>query len=197
MPTQDDIAAVILQAAKHCYLHYGVEKTGMQDIAKRASIARSTLYRYYATSDELLLALVSAEMRDMNRELAKKLARLAEPGDIIVEGILLALKAIPKHPLLSQVFAGDDGSALRRAVWNSPTIVALGSDMIMTTVLQAAIEHGQLRQTVRSEVLIEWVYRILLSFLSLPSNWIKTDKQLRETLHALLIPVVLNTDRPD
>jgi AcrR family transcriptional regulator len=190
MPIDDDILKTILQAAKHCYLHYGVEKTGMQDIAREAKLARSTIYRYYATADELLLALISTEMQAMNRELSKKLARFERPEDVIVEGLVIALKAIPRHPLLSQVFAGDGSSVLRRKVWNSPAIVALGTDL-MATVMQKSLEQGHLQQAVRSEVLIEWVYRILLSFLSLPSNWIKTDQQLRATLHALLIPVLL------
>lgn len=190
MPTEDDIQKTILQAAKQCYLHYGVEKTGMQDIAREAKLARSTIYRYYPTADDLLLALISTEMQVMNRELSKKLARFERPEDVIVEGVLIALKAIPQHPLLSQVFAGDSSSALRQKVWNSPAIVALGTDL-MATVMQTSLEQGHLQQSVRSEVLIEWVYRILLSFLSLPSNWVKTDKQLRATLHALLIPVLL------
>lgn len=193
MPIEDNIQKTILQAAKHCYLHFGVEKTGMQDIAKQAKLARSTVYRYYPTADDLLLALISTEMQAMNRELSKKLARFERPEDVIVEGVVIALKAIPQHPLLSQVFAGDSSSALRQKVWNSPTIVALGTDL-MATVMQASLEQGHLQQAVRSEVLIEWVYRILLSFLSLPSNWVKTDKQLRATLHALLIPVLLQPD---
>jgi TetR/AcrR family transcriptional regulator len=196
MQTQDDVLTTILQAAKHCYLHYGVEKTGMQDIAKQAKLARSTIYRYYPSSDELLLALISTEMQTMNRQLTQKLARFQRPEDIIVEGVLMAIKAIPRHPLLSQVFAGDNSSALRQKIWNSPTIVALGTDL-MATVMQASLEQDHLQQTVRSEVLIEWVYRILLSFLSLPSNWIKTDKELRATLHALLIPVLLKPDLQD
>jgi TetR/AcrR family transcriptional regulator len=190
MTIPDDVSATILQAAKQCYLHYGVEKTGMQDIAKHAKMARSTLYRYYPSSDELLLALVSAEMRAMNLQLTRKLARFKRSEDIIVEGIMLAIKAIPQHPLLSQVFAGDSHSALRQKVWNSPAIVTLGTDL-MAAVMQTAFEQGHLQKNVRREVLIEWVYRILLSFLSLPSNWIKTDKELRATLHALLIPVLL------
>jgi hypothetical protein len=44
---------------------------------------------------------------------------------------------------------------------------------------------------VQPQILIEWVYRVLLSFLTLPSNWIENDDQLRATLHALLVPVLL------
>jgi AcrR family transcriptional regulator len=185
-----DVAAAIREAAKACYQRVGIEKTGMEDIAREAGIARSTLYRYYPRHDELLLAVVTDYMRVMNQQLEKKLARYKTPADKIVEGLILAIRAIPEHPLLSRVFAQDEGGMLRRSLWNSQAMVELGVSL-MGTVLQEAREQGQLQQTVASEVLVEWVYRILLSFISLPSNWAKTDKALRTTLRALLIPVVL------
>lgn len=129
-------------------------------------------------------------MQAMNQQLQKKLTRYQTPADKIVEGLILAIRAIPEHPLLSRVFVQDEGGMLRRSLWNSPALVELGVNL-MGTVLQEARERGQLQQTVASEVLVEWVYRILLSFISLPSNWIKTDKALRTTLRALLIPVLL------
>ena len=46
-----------------------------------------------------------------------------DPADHIVEGLVLAIEEIPKQPLLNQVFAGDNNSPARRAVWNSPAIV--------------------------------------------------------------------------
>ena len=55
----------------------------------------------------------------------------------------------------------------------------------------AGVENAKFRFFPQNEVLIEWVYRILLSFLTLPSNWVKGRSQLRATLHALLIPVLL------
>lgn len=189
-----DIAAAIRDAAKMCYLRVGIEKTGMEDIAREAGIARSTLYRYYPRHEELLLAVVADYMQAMNQQLQKKLTRYQTPADRIVEGLILAIRAIPEHPLLSRVFVQDEGGMLRRSLWNSPALVELGVSL-MGTVLQEARERGQLQQTVASEVLVEWVYRILLSFISLPSNWIKTDKALRTTLRALLIPVLL-TESP-
>jgi hypothetical protein len=58
-------------------------------------------------------------------------------------------------------------------------------------VVRPAQEAGILQDAVGPEILVEWVYRLLLSFLTLPSNWIQSDARLRATLHALLIPVLL------
>lgn len=185
-----DTVTVILAAAKACYLQLGIDKTGMEDIARVAGVARSTLYRYFPRHDVLLLAVVSREMQAMNAEFSRKMARYKSPEDKIVEGLIMSLHAIPRHPLLSRVFAKDEGGMLRQSLWNSPALVQYGTEL-MAAVLQEARDKGRLQEAVPSEMLVEWVYRILLSFLSLPSNWVKSDQAMRTTLHALLIPAVL------
>jgi hypothetical protein len=79
---------------------------------------------------------------------------------------------------------------LRSALWKSPELVELGMRR-MGAIVDEARRSGRLQTAVSTEVLVEWVYRFLLSFLSLPSNWIRTDAELRRTFHALLIPVLL------
>ena len=61
----------------------------------------------------------------------------------------------------------------------------------MENVIQPALQAGLLQDQVQPEIMVEWVYRVLLSFLTLPSNWIEDEQQLRVTLHALLVPVLL------
>ena len=61
----------------------------------------------------------------------------------------------------------------------------------MDHVVGPASVAGLLQDTAPPEVLVEWVYRLLLSFLTLPSNVIGSEEELRATLHALLVPVLL------
>jgi len=79
---------------------------------------------------------------------------------------------------------------LRHAIWSSDVIVRFGEE-VMDHVISPARDAGLLQDAVRPEILVEWVYRLLLSFLTLPSNWVRSDAQLRATLHALLVPVLL------
>lgn len=181
----------ILAAAKHCYLRNGLNETGMREIADEAGIARSTLYRYFPTRNDVLIATIKEDMLDANDLIHKKVDHLNDPADLIVEGLLLALKEIPKRPLLNAIFVSDEDAKQRRVVWGSGSFIGFGEEL-MAYVVQPAIESGLLQDKVKPEILIEWVYRILLSFLTLPSNAIKDEKTLRTTLHALLIPVLLH-----
>ena len=185
-----DPVGIIIDAARRCYLDRGISATGMQEVAARAGVARSTVYRYFPGRDDLLVATIKGEMEQLNTRLRKRLAKYPHPADQVVEGMIVAIKEVPRRPLLRAVFASDEDSRARRAIWSSDVIVRIGEEL-MDHVIRPARDAGLLQDAVRPEVLVEWVYRLLLSFLTLPSNWVRTDAQLRATLHALLVPVLL------
>ena len=180
----------IIAAAKSCYLASGISATGMKDVALSAGVARSTVYRYFPGRDDLLVATIKMEMERLNVRIRKKLARYPDPADQMVEGLIVAIKEVPRQPLLRAVFVSEEDSRARKAVWNSDVIVGFGTEL-MDHVISPAREAGLLQDAVPPEILVEWVYRLLLSFLTLPSNWVRSDAQLRTTLHALLVPVLL------
>jgi TetR/AcrR family transcriptional regulator len=180
----------IIAAAKSCYLASGISATGMKEVATSAGVARSTVYRYFPGRDDLLVATIKAEMERLNSRIRKKLARYPDPADQMVEGLIVAIKEVPRQPLLRAVFVSEEDSRARKAVWNSDVIVSFGEEL-MDHVIRPAREAGRLQDAVPPEILVEWVYRLLLSFLTLPSNWVRSDAQLRTTLHALLVPVLL------
>ena len=48
----------IVEAAFQVFLRYGVQRTGMNDIAKETGIARQTLYNAFSNKDEVLKATI-------------------------------------------------------------------------------------------------------------------------------------------
>ena len=187
---KSDPEDAILAAARRCYVAEGFSRTGMKEVAEEAGVARSTLYRYFPTRDDVLVATVKREMEVLNAWIRQKQASTDDPAELVVEGLILAIREIPRRPLLRAVFASEEDSRARRVLWSSDVIVSFGEEL-MDHVVTPAAAAGRLQDGVRPEILVEWVYRLLLSFLTLPSNWIKNDRELRATLHALLVPVLL------
>jgi AcrR family transcriptional regulator len=195
LTTNADDAPVkrILDAATQCFLADGVGKTGMREVARSAGVARSTLYRHFPSRNDVLVAVVKQEMEAADRAIRRQLQGIDDPAAFIVEGLIVATREIPRRPILNAVFVSDEDGRARRTVWNSRLIVEFG-EQLMASVIVPAQAAGVLQDRVAPGVLVEWVYRVLLSLLTLPSNWIEDDDGLRTTLHALLVPVLLHQE---
>lgn len=63
MPTKltDDVAAArrsrVLDAARWCFLNFGFSKTSFEDIARRAGISRTLLYRTFRNKEDVFTAV--------------------------------------------------------------------------------------------------------------------------------------------
>ena len=57
---KNDVAArrtSVVQAARWCFLHFGYGKTSLEDIAKRANITRTLLYRLFENKEAIYLGV--------------------------------------------------------------------------------------------------------------------------------------------
>ncbi|HWK06862.1 MAG TPA: TetR/AcrR family transcriptional regulator [Puia sp.] len=65
---EEDIQEQILLAAKQLFQKHGLRKVTMDDVAKVVGKGRSSLYYYYKSKEEILDAVVDAEIRGMLKE---------------------------------------------------------------------------------------------------------------------------------
>jgi AcrR family transcriptional regulator len=68
MPTtikDEEIQEQLLKAAKQLFQLHGFRKVTIDDIAKAIGKARSSLYYYYKTKEEILDAVIAAEIREL------------------------------------------------------------------------------------------------------------------------------------
>jgi AcrR family transcriptional regulator len=81
----------ICEAAARMFIRYGVTRTGMNDIAREASIARQTLYNIFPNKDAVLLATIRLFMDRALRETVDELHGsddLREQLDIVFEHLV-------------------------------------------------------------------------------------------------------------
>jgi AcrR family transcriptional regulator len=179
-----------LDAAESCYTRFGPAKTTVEDVAQAAGVSRATLYRHFGSRDDLLLGVIVREARRLAAEAEIHLQRFDDVGSWIVEGMLLCLREIPRRPLLAMLFAPEEVGVASRLVLTSERLLEIGTD-IFRPIFEPARRRGLLRESVQIELLIEWVLRILMSYLTVPSHLARTDAELRHLLGAMILPAVL------
>jgi AcrR family transcriptional regulator len=95
----------ILRAAYELFLTHGYRKTSLDDIARKAEVAKGTVYLYFENKGQLLIHAVALEKSKM-RERVKPLFAL-QGADRLHYWIELAVSAPTELPLVSRLLAGD------------------------------------------------------------------------------------------
>lgn len=153
----------ILRVATEMFARQGYRKTSMDEVAQRAGVAKGTLYTYYATKNELLIAAIALEKRE---HIGEAMALLAPelPAVERLRGWLMAVLLMPSRmPLTAALLRGDQEMAAVMAELPA----ALGAqveqnraDFLTTIIDEAARPHawtpGELRD--RADVLAGLAY---------------------------------------
>lgn len=135
----------ILRVATEMFARQGYRKTSMDEVAQRAGVAKGTLYTYYATKNELLIAAIALEKREHIGE-AMALLDPRRPAAERLRGWLMAVLLMPAHmPLTAALMRGDQEMAAVMAEL-PPELGAQvdqnRTDFLGTLVDEAARPHG-------------------------------------------------------
>jgi AcrR family transcriptional regulator len=117
-----DVVEQILQAASRTLALHGVKGTSASSIAQQSGVARSTVYRLFATKQEIMNAMVEYEFRRFFDELYEVVGRLKTIESVMEQGLMFAHSAVEHHFLL-QAILREDPSVLEPALSASATSI--------------------------------------------------------------------------
>ncbi|NNH70467.1 TetR/AcrR family transcriptional regulator [Nocardia uniformis] len=103
----DATADRILDAALTVFGSTGIRGTSMEDVARAAKLARSGVYRYFRTKNDLIEAAVMRELQRYLYEFDEATAELHEPSDIAVEGFVFTVRFADSSPILGKLLRTD------------------------------------------------------------------------------------------
>lgn len=142
----------ILDAAAGLFAERGVGAVGMAEVAGAAGCSRATLYRYFADREELHTAFVHREARRVGREVAAAVDGLDDPGRLVTEAVLDAVRRVRATPALAAWFAGGDAARTAALAQSSAVVESLGA-----TVVDDPDDA-------------RWLVRVILSLLTVPGR---------------------------
>lgn len=181
MADADETTQKILDAARASVLAFGVRRTTLADIARRAGVSRMTVYRRYPDAEALLRDLMTRELGGLVA------AQETEPTEgSFARSIARAAIAVREHELLRKVMDAEPELLI-------PYITdRMGAtQQIAVAIGRREIEAGQAAGTVRAGdpvVLAQVVMLIVQSFVF--SAGINDEEVPAETLLAELEPLL-------
>ncbi|MEU2680948.1 TetR/AcrR family transcriptional regulator [Streptomyces sp. NPDC007107] len=99
-PPADALNEQILDAAREQFMTFGLRRSTVDDVAKRAKVSRVTVYRRIGNKDSLVSACLLREYSRFVMDVDDAVAALPTMEDRLVAGFVAVLKHIREHPLV-------------------------------------------------------------------------------------------------
>jgi len=110
-----DATTQILDAAVLEFERHGYLRVALDDVARRAGVSRTTIYRRFANKDELVGAVIERENIRLFAHIASELKRIAQQEEYYVEAFTLSIMEFRNHRVLHRMVDDDPGLALELA----------------------------------------------------------------------------------
>lgn len=179
-----DTQARILEAAITCVKKWGIEKVTLNDIAQEAGVTRPTVYSYFGSRDEVVRYALMQSGVTFSQEMLKYVDKFSTPQERVIEGMLYALKRLPKEPVLALLQEGGLTGFL-----NAYALTVPESYEIRHALFKQILGTVDLPEEELDEI-TEVATRFLLSLLTLQGGKKRTEKELRSFLERRLLPAL-------
>jgi AcrR family transcriptional regulator len=121
----DEARGLLLDATSRCIVRRGNSQIRMAEVADEAGVSRSTLYRYFASRDELLLGLMLMRVDSALDELVRSLPNPDDPVRSLPQMVLARVESVEGSPLNEALFAAESTAVATALELGSQPIVEL------------------------------------------------------------------------
>lgn len=169
---EDEIAVAVLDAALRQFELYGVTRSTMEDIARRAKVARVTVYRRFPGKAALVEAVILRELRRYLADLAEATAPFPAALDQLVEGFAFTMRAVRGHRLLQRLLESEPDVLLPHLTTDGAPFIETGRAFLAAR-MAAELDDGR----TYDEMLVsaDVAARLLVSYVITPGAPIDLD----------------------
>jgi AcrR family transcriptional regulator len=119
MATSDRLAdstlEAILDAAVVEFEQHGFRRVALDDVARRAGVSRTTIYRRFANKDELVAAVIERENVRLFADIAAELKQAGPQSNYYVEAFTLSILKFRRHRVLDRMITDEPGLVIELA----------------------------------------------------------------------------------
>src|SRR4029453_8670378 len=111
----DPTLEAILDAAAVEFERRGFRRVALDDVARRARVSRTTIYRRFANKDELVAAVIERENVRLFVDFAVVLKKAGPQANYYVEALTLSILKLRRHRVLDLMMTDEPGLVLELA----------------------------------------------------------------------------------
>jgi AcrR family transcriptional regulator len=115
MPGADLTTEAILDAAVAEFEQHGFRRVALDDVASRAHVSRTTIYRRFSNKDELVAAVIERENVRLFADIAAELKQAGPQSNYYVEAFTLSILKFRRHRVLDRMITDEPGLVIELA----------------------------------------------------------------------------------
>jgi AcrR family transcriptional regulator len=186
-PEPDDAATAMLDAAEGLLRERGLHRWSVEDVAERAGLGRTSVYRRFPSKDDLVHAVLARELRRTIVAVGLAAATQANVEAGVVEAVLTALQALDGS-VVDRLLHTDPADVLPFLTTDAGPLVA----QARAAFVPALLASGVTSVPAQAEVVAEALARLGLSFVLTRATVLPLDDpaELRAAVGALVIPLL-------
>lgn len=193
---EDAATEAILDAALVEFDRHGIRKVALDDVARRAGVSRTTIYRRFTNRDDLVAAVMDRENARLFTDIAEELKTSRPQSNVYVEAFTSAILRTRRHRVLNRIITDEPALSLELAGRHYQSALAR-----IEAALQVIFPPGFAERIGSAAVhdLADSVWRYAMMLLLLPgADPVDTAEDIRAfaTRHFLpSLPEALRADR--
>ena len=192
---RDQTTARVLDAAHEQFSLVGIQRSSMEDVARRAGVSRVTVYRHFAGKDDLVQQVLHREFERFVAAYLEERARAETAVDRIVGGYVSTLQGIRRNPLLRGLLAVELDALVSSMAGRTEEVLAMARTFIAAQ-LHAEQAAGEIAGSIDVDVVADLMTRVAISYVLIPSDVVDLDDdaQALAMVRGFLLPMLGWTD---
>ncbi len=183
-----DIPADIIAATRKNFLHYGVNRTTMSDIARAVGMPRQTLYGFVSSRDDLVDAVLVRRIEEIAEELKPLGTGLDAFDEAFIETSVAAVERARDDPELMNILATGPADRVQDVVTGDyPEIHAIVANLL-GPILDRGEEAGLLRTDKSRDEIVDWIRVAYLTLINQPAGG---ANRVRALVTDFLVPSIM------
>ena len=187
-----DVKETIIKVAQNVFSRFGFKKTTMDEIAEAARKAKSSVYHYFKSKEEIFNIIVEREAKFLNSEIVRVVEKVDDPREKIRVYVLVRMKEINR--LINYYSAIKDEYLEHYAfIEKIRTNHDIGEVLMIKSILQDGVDKGVFAEIENIDSLAK-VFVVALK--GLEHEWVKAaefsdiEKTTNNLINYLLYGIV-------
>ena len=186
-PDDDAVADRIATAALEQFAEFGIRRSTMSDIARRAGVSKMTVFRHFTNKQGLVEDVIARELHRALAEIDRRWGAGSTIEERLVEGFGFAVSFVRGHPLFDKLLRAEPEMLLPLLTVDGAPVLALYR-MLIAERLQVEIDAGRAAPA-NVDQASEVIARLAISLILTREGAITLDD--RSTIKALVRDTLL------